>query len=65
MDTVLPITRLLIIGSAAPLRTLLYEILAQEGYVVMEAANDYEAFALRDPALLAYGRSDVRYLLIV
>jgi DNA-binding response OmpR family regulator len=65
MDHALPITRLLLIESTAHLRGLLYELLVQEGYVVLEAANDYEAFVWLDPVLLAYSRSDIRYLIIV
>lgn len=65
MDQGLLITRLLLIGFAAPVHTLLYEVLIQEGYVVLEAANDYEAFASLDPGLLAYNVKDIRYFIIV
>ena len=57
--------RMLIFEDAAHLLILLCEVLAQEGFMVIAAANNYEGLSTASTALLGGGMSDIWYLVIV
>jgi CheY-like chemotaxis protein len=55
---------MLIVEPEASLRTLLYEVLEQEGYVVIEAANSYEGLVAGDTAIPAGITLEISYLVV-
>ena len=60
-------TRMLILTPEATfssLSTLLQEILEQEGYEIIEAANSYEGFQVTDAALSHGVTLDAQYLIV-
>ena len=57
--------RMLIAEPTAHLFTLVCEVLAQEGFMVIAAANNYEGLSTASAALLGGGMSDIWYLVIV
>ena len=57
--------RMLIAEPTTHLFTLLCEVLAQEGFMVIAAANNYEGFSSASAALLGAGMSDLWYLVLV
>jgi hypothetical protein len=57
--------RMLIFASTAHLFTHLCDVLAQEGFIVIEAANNYEGLAAASAALLGAGMSHIWYLVLV
>ena len=56
--------RLLIVKPETFFHTLFHTVLAQAGYVAIEAANSYEGQPAADVACLADGRMDLRYLVV-
>ena len=56
--------RMLIVEPTAQLLTLLGEILGQEGFLVMDAANNYEGLSAAATALLGARIQDIWYLVI-
>jgi hypothetical protein len=56
---------MLIFASTAHLFTHLCDVLAQEGFIVIEAANNYEGLAAASAALLGAGMSHIWYLVLV
>jgi hypothetical protein len=57
--------RMLIAEPTTHLFTLLCEVLAQEGFIVIAAANNYEGLSSAPVALLGAGMSDLWYLVLV
>jgi DNA-binding response OmpR family regulator len=55
---------MLIVEPEASLRTLIYEVLEQEGYVVIEAANSYEGLVAGDAAVPADITLEISYLVV-
>jgi DNA-binding response OmpR family regulator len=55
---------MLIVEPEASLRTLIYEALAQEGYVVIEAANSYEGLVAGDATPSAGLTLEISYLVV-
>jgi hypothetical protein len=56
--------RMLVFASTARVFALLCEVLAQEGYWVLDAANNYEGLSVASRALLEGGASRVWYLVL-
>jgi DNA-binding response OmpR family regulator len=57
-------TRMLILGPEASLSTLLQEILEQEGYEMIAAANSYEGLQATHVPLSKGVTLDVQYLIV-
>ena len=55
---------MLIVEPEASLRTLIYEALEQEGYVVIEAANSYEGLVAGDAESPAGLTLEISYLVV-
>lgn len=55
---------MLIVEPEASLRTLIYEVLEQEGYVVIEAANSYEGLVAGDATVPTDVTSEISYLVV-
>lgn len=55
---------MLIVEPEASLRTLIYEALEQEGYVVIEAANSYEGLMAGDAVIPAGLTLEISYLVV-